>query len=90
MTALCLLVAVVSFMLFGLSNEHHHRRRLQVHLLAKRKRLLRLLAWIGIALCLTLAFGAVGHVYGAMLWIGSLSFGAAVSFLYLNLAPPRR
>lgn len=87
LTIACLGCAVAAFALFGLATDHHHQQRLGRRPTADRKRILRALAWLGIALCLVLAFAAQGVVYGAMLWVGSLSFGAAATFLFLNLAP---
>lgn len=87
MTILCLLCATAAFAFFGLATDHHHQRRLGAQLTAERRRLLRGLAWAGVGLCLVLAFGGAGPVYGAILWLGALSFGAAATILYLNLAP---
>jgi hypothetical protein len=43
-------------------------------------------AIIAVALCGILAKGAI---YGAIFWLGALSFGVAVAFLLLNLLPAR-
>jgi 4-amino-4-deoxy-L-arabinose transferase-like glycosyltransferase len=87
MTALCLLLAVVAFVLFGLATDHHHQQRLGQRLTPGRKRHLRRLAWVGVGACLAAAFAAQGPVYGAIAGLGALSFGAGAVFLFLNLAP---
>lgn len=87
MTILCLLCAIAAFAFFGLATDYHYLRRLGTRLRPERRRLLRGLAWTGVGLCLALAFSAAGAVYGAILWLGALSFGAAATFLFLNLAP---
>lgn len=87
MIVLCLIVAIATFVLFGLSTEHHHQRRLATKLTPPRKKVLRSAAWAGITLCFALAFLAEGPVYGAIFWLGALTFGASTAFLFLNLAP---
>jgi len=87
MIVLCLIVAVGTFVLFGLSTNQHHQQRLGAKLTPPRKKALRSAAWGGVGLCLALAFLAEGAVYGAIFWLGALSFGAAAVFLFLNLAP---
>jgi len=87
MIVLCLIVAIGTFVLFGLSTDQHHQQRLGAKLAAARRNTLRGAAWTGVALCLVLAFVAEGAIYGAIFWLGGLSFGAAVVFLFLNLAP---
>lgn len=89
MMIVCLLCAIASFALFGLATDHHHQRRLGKRLTPQPKRWLRSLAWAGVGLCLITAFGAQGAVYGPILWLGALSFGAAATFLFFNLAPVR-
>ena len=90
MTLLCILSAIVAFALFGLSTDTHHQQRLGVRPAPDRKRTLRRGAWAAVALCCALAFAAKGAVYGAIFWLGSLSLGAAASFLYFNLVPASR
>jgi hypothetical protein len=87
MTILCLLCAIGSFALFGLATDPHHHKRFGKRLTPEPKRRLRSLAWVGVGLCLAIAIGAQGTVYGPVLWLGALSFGAATAFLILNLAP---
>ncbi|WP_285022254.1 DUF3325 domain-containing protein [Novosphingobium sp. fls2-241-R2A-195] len=87
MIVLCLIVAIGTFALFGLSTDQHHQQRLGAKLTAPRRKTLRSGAWAGVALCFLLAFVAEGAIYGAIFWLGALSFGAAVVFLFLNLAP---
>lgn len=89
MTILCLLCAVATFALFGLASGQHYQQRLSTRLTPDRKRMLKRLAWLGVTLCFVLAFAAQGVVYGAIFWLGSLSFGAAAVFLFLNLAPTK-
>ena len=89
MTLICLLCAMAAFALFALATPSHHQRRLGGQLSSQRQRRLRSLAWAGVALCFALAFSAEGAVYGAILWLGALSFGAAASFLFFNLMPAR-
>lgn len=89
MSLLCILAAVAAFALFGLSTDNHHNRRFARRLTMRRSRDMRRLAWLLVALCLALAFAAKGPVYGAVFWLGALSFGAAFVFLVLNLAPVR-
>jgi len=95
MNVLCLLSAITTFVLFGLATDQHHQKRLGTRLFARRKKILRCTAWLGVVVCFVLAFAAQGDVYGAIFWLGALSFGAAAAFLFLNLAPggadkPRR
>ncbi len=87
MTILCLICAVVAFTFFGFASGQHHQQRLGSRLTIERKRWLKRLAWVAVALSLVLAFAAQGAIYGAILWLGALSFGAATVFLVLNLAP---
>lgn len=87
MTLLCVLCAVVAFLLFGLSTDNHHRQRIGFKTDARRKRALRAGAWLAVALCLPLAFAAQGPVFGPILWLGALMSGAGVVFLFLNLVP---
>ncbi len=87
MSFLCVLCAVLALLLFGLSMDQHHSQRLGTRLSAGRKQALRRAAWLAVGLCLVLAFAAKGAVYGAIFWLGALSFGAALVFLALNLAP---
>lgn len=87
MIVLCLIVAIGTFALFGLSTDQHHQQRLGAKLMAPRKKAMRGAAWTGVALCFFLAFVAEGTIYGTIFWLGALSFGAAVVFLFLNLAP---
>lgn len=89
MTALCLASALLAFALFGLSDDNHHHRRLGARASLARKRDFRRGGWIAIALCCALAFAANGPVYGAIFWLGALSFGAATVFLLLNFLPVR-
>jgi len=89
MTLLCLISAVIAFALFGLSTDQHHQQRLGARPGTRRKRDLKRGAWVAVAVCCLLAFAAKGAIYGAMFWLGALSFGAAAVFLYLNLAPTR-
>lgn len=90
MTIICLLCAVVAFALFGLSTDQHHQQRLGSRLPPERKRAFRRAAWLAVAVCLVLAFAAQGAIYGAIFWLGALSFGAATVFLFLNLVPAGR
>ena len=87
MTILCLLCAIAAFALFGLASGQHYQQRLGVRPSPERKRMLKCLAWAGVVLCFVLAFAAQGAVYGGVLWLGALSFGAAAVFLFLNLTP---
>lgn len=87
MTVLCLLAALATFVLFGLATDQHHQQRIGARLSARRKKALRRAAWLGTVACLALAFLAQGAVYGAIFWLGALSFGAAIAFLFFNLAP---
>lgn len=89
MSPLCVLVAVAAFALFGLSTDNHHNKRFAARLTMKRSRDMRRLAWLLVAVCLALAFAAKGPVYGAVYWLGALSFGAATVFLALNLVPAK-
>ncbi len=87
MTLLCLACGMLAFALFGLSTDPHHQQRLGARLSPPRKRMLRRAAWLAVAACLALAFAAKGPIYGAVFWLGALSFGAAATFLALNLVP---
>lgn len=87
MIVLCIVVAIAAFVLFGLSTDLHHQQRLGGKLAPPRKKALRWAAWACVTLCFALALLAEGPVYGAIFWLGALSFGAAVVFLFLNLAP---
>jgi hypothetical protein len=87
MIILCLIVAVGTFVLFGLSTDRHHQQRLGTKLTVPRKKVLRSAAWGSVTLCFAIAFLAEGAVYAAIFWLGALSFGAAAVFLFLNLAP---
>lgn len=87
MTMLCIISAVIAFVLFGLSTDAHHQRRLGARPGTLRKRAFKRAAWVAVAVCCMLAFAAKGAIYGAMFWLGALSFGAAATFLFLNLAP---
>lgn len=87
MTFLCIISAVIAFALFGLSTDTHHQRRLGARPGTSRKRAFKRAAWVAVAVCCVLAFAAKGAIYGAMCWLGALSFGAAATFLFLNLAP---
>jgi hypothetical protein len=89
MTVACFLTAIAAFALFGISTEAHHQSRLGLRPAPARKRALRRGAWAAVALCAAFAFAAKGPVYGAIFWLGALSLGAAVVFLFLNLAPAR-
>lgn len=89
MSLLCVLSAIGAFALFGLSTDNHHKRRFTTRLTLERSRTLKRGAWGLVALCLILAFAAKGAVYGAVFWLGALSFGAALVFLVLNLLPER-
>lgn len=90
MSLLCILSAVAAFALFGLSTDNHHNRRFKQRLTLKRSRAFRRVAWLLIAACAVLAFAAKGAIYGAVFWLGALSFGAASAFLFLNFAPVKR
>jgi len=90
MTLLSILSAVAAFALFGLSTDNHHNKRFRQRLTLKRSRAFRRTAWLLVALCAVLAFAAKGAVYGAVFWLGALSFGAAFAFLFLNFAPVKR
>ncbi len=90
MTLLCVLSAVAAFALFGLSTDNHHNKRFKQRLTLTRSRTFRRTAWLLVALCAALAFAAQGPVYGAVFWLGALSFGAACAFLFLNFAPVKR
>ena len=87
MTILCLLCAIGSFALFGLATDPHYQKRFGKRLTPEPKRRLRSLAWAGVGLCLAIAITAQGTIYGPVLWLGALSFGAATAFLILNLSP---
>lgn len=89
MSLLCVLVAIAAFALFGLSTDNHHNKRFTQRLTMKRSRDMRRLAWLLVVACFVLAFAAKGPIYGAVFWLGALSFGAAMVFLVLNLVPVR-
>ncbi|RZJ99083.1 MAG: DUF3325 domain-containing protein [Novosphingobium sp.] len=87
MTLLCIISAVIAFALFGLSTDTHHQQRLGARPGTLRKRAFKRGAWGAVAVCCLFAFAAKGAIYGAIFWLGALSFGAAATFLFLNLAP---
>jgi hypothetical protein len=89
MSILSIASAMIAFALFGLSTDAHHQQRLRARPSAKRKYSLKLCGWIAVAACCALAFAVKGAVYGAVFALGALSFGAAATFLCLNLIPVR-
>lgn len=90
MTLLCLICAVVAFACFGLATDAHHQQRLGFRAEPARRRNLKRSAWAAVMACGILGFAAKGPVYGAIFWIGALSFGAAAVFLFLNFTPANR
>ena len=89
MMALAFLFAMAAFAACGLSTDEHHGKRLHGRITPARKRALRGVAWAGLALCFACSVAARGWVVGPVLWFGVISFGAALVFLTLNLAPQR-
>lgn len=89
MSLLSILSALAAFLAFALSTDGHHRKWFGGAPKPERRRRLRVAAWLLVSLCLVLAFAAKGWVYGAIFWLGALSFGAAAVFLLLNLMAPR-
>lgn len=89
MTALAFLLSVAAFALFGLSSHAHHRRWFGGTITSAGKGVLRGGAWLALAFGFVAAVAASGWIFGPVLWFGMIMLGAAVVFLFLNLAPAR-
>lgn len=87
MSLFCIVLALVAFALFGLATDRHHRDRIGGNLPPTRKRALRIIAWLLVALSAVPAFMAQGAIFGGIFWLGALSIGASAIFLLLNLVP---
>lgn len=87
MTVLAFLLSVLAFALFGLSTDDHHRKRLGGRPDAVTVLRMRGSAWAAVAAAFPFAVGAQGWVFGPILWIALLMFGAGLVFLALNLIP---
>lgn len=89
MIACTLLAATAAFALFGLATERHHAPRLARHRVPLDAARMRVGAWAMVALAFLCGWVAWGPVYGPIAAIGMLMLGAGVSFLALNLLPPK-
>lgn len=89
MTALALLLALITFAAFGLSSHAHHRRWFNGRITSAGKGVLRGAAWLTLALSFVAAVAASGWIFGPILWTGVIMLAAGVVFLFLNLAPAR-
>lgn len=87
MIVLALLSGLSAFLLFAASTEEHHQKRIGGRPSALRKRRLRSVAWVAVALCFAFAIAARGWIYGPVTWFGLLMLGAGAVFLSLHLLP---
>lgn len=87
MTLLALLTALAAFVLFAASTDEHHQKRLGGRPSELLKQRMRIIAWIAVVTCFTLAIMARGWIYGPITWFGLLMLGAGTVFLSLNLIP---
>lgn len=90
MMLLSLVFSIAAFTLFGLAMNDHHLKHLGARPSPMRKRRLRIMAWVNVAVSLPCAVASHGWIFGPILWTGVLMFGAAIVFLSLNLLPARR
>lgn len=88
MSLLSLLCAMAAFAVLGLATDEHHLRQFGTRASPLRKRRLRVIAWVALALSFPPAIFARGWVFGPVLWSGLVMLAAGAVFLFLNLAPP--
>jgi hypothetical protein len=90
MSLITLILAIAAFLLFALSTNEHHQRRLGKRPSAETRRRMRIAAWALVGVAFVPALIASGGVIGPILWAGTLMLAAGLVFLTLNLSPAWR
>nr|WP_280742647.1 DUF3325 domain-containing protein [Sphingomonas jejuensis] len=81
------MLATVGFGMLGLATDAHYRRRFGLLPAPERKRRMRAIGWILLALSLMPPVIGSGWIFGPVLACGTVMTGAGISFLLLNLLP---
>lgn len=85
-----LIVTIVAFLLFGLTNDEHHRRLRGARPDKDVKRTLKYAAALALCLALFMLAFAYGWGMGLIIWSAETMLAAGLVFLSLNFLPDRK
>jgi hypothetical protein len=82
---LILVCTTIGFLCLCAAMPRHHAAMVKRKLSAVEARTIRISGWIGIVAALLLSMGLFGAAYGALVWIGHLTAGAALTVAFLTV-----
>ncbi|MPT46936.1 MAG: DUF3325 domain-containing protein [Sphingobium sp.] len=80
-------LCMLAFVLFGLTNDEHHRRWLGRRPDKERKLRLKYAASLALVAAFFVTCAGLGWVMGPVIWSGEIMLAAGLIFLSFNFAP---